>query len=323
MPRDSSELAGRAAQMARRTRASGVMAALAIWAMLLGTPPSQATDLKQPTLDAWDAYVQVVNTTTQNRAAGSSPYLWVDQTPDLVQRIRNGELVVTNHDPREVPHGLIHHWLGAMFLPGVTLDQVLGVLDNYDQYSEYYKPLVGKSAVVDRSGDSFKIAIVTVQKAFGVTAAVETDNDVQIVRLDANRIYLVSSAYRVAEIADYGQPSEHPYTENDRPGYVWRTIGVTRLDQRDGGVYVEMETIALSRGIPVAFRWLIKPLTDSLPRKIMFETLDDTREAVSRQLSPGPRVPVAMGITGAAQRASDARAANPGQPASASLASVK
>jgi hypothetical protein len=215
-----------------------------------------------------------------------------------------------------VPHGLIHHWLGAMFLPNVTLDQVLGVIDDYGHYSEYYKPLVGKSVVVDQNGDNFKISVVTVQKAFSVTAAVETDNDVQIVRLDANRVYLVSNAARVVEIADYGQPSEHPFTESQRPGYVWRTIGVTRLEQRDGGVYVEMETVALSRGIPVAFRWLIKPLTDSLPRKIMFETLDDTREAVSRQFSPGPRIPVAMATPRGAIPVSDTRVTNDQQPPS-------
>ena len=110
----------------------------------------------------------------------------------------------------------------------------------------------------------------------------ETDDEVQIVRLDANRIYIVSKAVRVQEIADYGQPSEHPFPEDRRPGYVWRTVGVTRLEQRDGGVYVEIETVALSRGIPVVFRWLIKPLTDNLPRKIMLETLEDTREAVSK-----------------------------------------
>jgi hypothetical protein len=111
---------------------------------------------------------------------------------------------------------------------------------------------------------------------------------VQIVRLDANRVYIVSNAIRVQEVADYGEPSQHLYPENERPGYVWRTMGLTRLEQRDGGVYVEMETIALSRGIPVAFRWLVKPLTDKLPRKIMMATLEATRAAVTGGSAPVP-----------------------------------
>jgi hypothetical protein len=58
---------------------------------------------------------------------------------------------------------------------------------------------------------------------------------------------------------------------------------VTRLEQRDDGVYVEMEMIAMSRGIPVAFRWLVTPLAEHLPRDIMLALLTDTREAVSQE----------------------------------------
>ena len=55
---------------------------------------------------------------------------------------------------------------------------------------------------------------------------------------------------------------------------------MTRLMQRDGGVYYETETVTLSRGIPWEFRWLIEPVTERLPRSIMMQTLNDLREAV-------------------------------------------
>jgi len=288
MRRNNSVLEGRATTFARRAYAVKTRAALTILVLLLGAAPSEATDLKPPTLAAWDSYVQVVNLNTTARATGSSPFLLADESPDMLQRVRNGELVVTNHDPRKVPQGIIHHWIGVMFIPNVTLDRVMSVLENYDHYSDYYKPLVGKSAVLERNGDHQKVSVVTVQKAFSVTAAVETDDEVQTVRLGADRLYIVTNAVRVQEIADYGQPTEHPFPEDRRPGYVWRTVGVTRLEQRDGGVYVEMETIALSRGIPAGLRWLIKPLTDNLPRKIMLETLGDTRAAVNGAAAPAP-----------------------------------
>jgi hypothetical protein len=273
----------------RRLHSTRTAAALAILTLLFGASPLQATDFKQPaqpTLDAWDAYVQLVDSTMVSRAAGSMPFLYVDESPDLVQSVRTGGLVVTNIDPREVPHGLIHHWVGAMFIPNVTLDRVATVIGNYERYGNFYQPFVARSAVLERAGDTEKVNLLVVQKAYSVTAAVDTDYQVQIVRLDANRIYIVSKALRIQEIADYGQPSEHPFPEDRRPGYVWRTMGVTRLEQRDGGVYVEMETIALSRGIPAEFRWLIKPLTDKLPRNIMFQTLAATRAAVIQQTAP-------------------------------------
>jgi hypothetical protein len=63
---------------------------------------------------------------------------------------------------------------------------------------------------------------------------------------------------------------------------------VQRLEQRDGGVYVELETISLSRGIPVEVRWLIKPLTDDLSRKMMTDMLNATRAAVQQQAKLNP-----------------------------------
>jgi len=58
-----------------------------------------------------------------------------------------------------------------------------------------------------------------------------------------------------------------------------------RLEQRDGGVYVELETISLSRGIPLEVRWLIKPLTDDLPRKMLADLLEETKAAVQQSVS--------------------------------------
>ena len=121
------------------------------------------------------------------------------------------------------------------------------------------------------------------QKSLGVTAAVETDDGIRIIKLDANRIYSVISSTRVQEIAGYGQQNERRLPEDRGPGYIWRTYGVMRIEQRDDGVCVEIETTALSSGIPWEFRWLVEPLTEHLPRTIMFETLKNTRDAVAEE----------------------------------------
>ena len=154
-------------------------------------------------------------------------------------------MVITKHDPRKVPQGLIHHWIGDMFVPNVSLDQVMQVLNSYDRYSEMYKPLIRKTVVVERHGDTLKLNVLAVQKAFSVTAAVETDEDIQIARPAPDRVCIKATSVRIQEIADYGQSSEHAFPEARRPGYVWRALIVERLEQRDGGVYVELETISL------------------------------------------------------------------------------
>jgi hypothetical protein len=257
--------------------------ALAILFLLLSAAVSEAAEPKQDTIRAWDDYIRTVDVNMSECAAGIRPFLWVDNSPEIQQRVQHNEVVVTNHDPRKVPQGLIHHWVGAMFVPNLTLDQMMSVLTTYERYSDLYKPLITKASVLERDGDNVKLTVVAMQKAFSVTAAVETDDEVKIVRPAPNRVLITSTAVRVQEIADYGKPSEHPFAEAHRPGYVWRAVVLQRLEQRDGGVYVEFETISLSRGIPLEVRWLIKPLTDNLPRKLMLDMLNDTRAAAQQE----------------------------------------
>jgi hypothetical protein len=280
---DSVVFASRRPPLGKRPRAVRTVAALTVLLLLFSTTRSDASELKQGTVRAWDDYVRTVNLATEERTTGHSPFLWVDESPDLVRRVRGGEVLVAGYDLQKVSHGLIHHWIGAMFLPNVTLDDVMCVVDDYDHYADYYRPIVMKSKVFEQTDEHEKATLTMMQKALGVTAAVEADEEIHTVKLDANRIYSSRSSVRVQEIANYGRSDERLLPEGQGPGYVWRTVGITRLEQRDGGVYVEMEAIVLSRGIPAEFLWLIKPLTEKLPRNIMFDMLNDTGAAVRRE----------------------------------------
>jgi len=265
-------------------------AKLAVLFLLLVPGLSIAMDLKPETLQAWDAYVHAARMRMENRASGQAPFLWVDEAQDLVQRVRAGEVLVEPADgesPHPVPHGLIHDWIGAMFVPKARLDEALDVLNDYGRYKDFYNPMVAESRLLAQTPGHEKVSVLMVQTAYSVTAAVQTDNEVDIARMDADKAYSLSNSVRVQEIADYGQPSEHALPEDRGPGYVWRTYTVTRVEQRDDGVYIEIELIGLSRSIPWAFRWLIQPLAERLPRIILRATLKDTRDAVSQEINAG------------------------------------
>jgi hypothetical protein len=265
--------------------------ALAVLFLLLFVRPLQAAEPKQETLRAWDQYVRVLNQHVAKSTAGDSHFLWIDESHDIARRVHQNEVVITGRDPENTPQGWIHHWVGDVFVPNVTLNQALSVVENYDRYSEFYRPLFSKCTTLARNGDQATLNVVAAQKVFSVTAAVDIEDQVQVVRLGPKKAYITSNAVRIQEIADYGQPTEHTFSESRRPGFVWRQLGVERLEERDGGVYVELETIVLSRGIPAGFRWLIKPLADELPRKLMFDSLNNTRTAVllGAQLSRSQR----------------------------------
>ncbi len=75
--------------------------------LLLSIALLNAAEPKRETLRAWDDYIGSVNTSVAERNAGSRPYLWEYDSPETQRRVLNGELVITKHDPRKVPQGLI------------------------------------------------------------------------------------------------------------------------------------------------------------------------------------------------------------------------
>jgi len=65
--------------------------------------------------------------------------------------------ILDNAKPIPCPGGMIHHWAGVVFIPGAKLEDVLGVLEDYDRHSVYYAPDVERSKVESREGDHFRV----------------------------------------------------------------------------------------------------------------------------------------------------------------------
>ena len=72
-------------------------------------------------------------------------------------------------------------------------------------------------------------------------------------------------------------------------GYTWRLYSVARFEERDGGVYVEPEAVALSRDIPVALRWMVDPIVRRVSRNTLLISLQQTKEAVRSTEGPANR----------------------------------
>jgi hypothetical protein len=68
--------------------------------------------------------------------------------------------------------------------------------------------------------------------------------------------------------------------EGQGHGIIWRLLGITRYVERDGGVYVELEAIGLSRDIPASVRWLVDPIVRRVSRSSLSTSLLQTENAV-------------------------------------------
>jgi hypothetical protein len=261
-------------------------------AAFLFASPAKSANLKPETVSAWDDYLDRAQADLQRRIQPGGCFLWTMESADRAERVHAGELVVApapGPNPKNVPGGLIHHWMGAMFVPNRTIEQIVSVTRNYDRYKDYYQPSVIESKTVASGDTNDEFSMRIMNKALFLKIALDADYRASYVRVDENRIYSISRTTRLQEIDDYGEAREHAMPEGEGLGYIWKLFSVARLEQRDGGVYVELEGIALSREIPLAARFFVDPLVRRVSRNSMLVSLRETREALQGDAGFVPR----------------------------------
>jgi hypothetical protein len=110
--------------------------------------------------------------------------------------------------------------------------------------------------------------------------ALDADYAIHYVRVDARRLYSVARTTRIQEIAAFGEPDQHLLPRDEGTGLIWRLYTVTRFEERDGGLYLEIEAIALSRDIPSGWRFLVEPVVRHKSREALVTAIRQTEDAV-------------------------------------------
>jgi len=255
----------------------------AVLLLLRFHPSAGAASLKPETKAAWDTYLQSAMAAMQYRLQPGAHFLWLDEEPQRAESIRaKGPFIepVGPHIPLKVPSGLIHHWLGVGFIPNAKIEDILHVLRDYDHYKEVYKPGVIDSISHSSDGAKDIFSLRLANKSAVAKTALDTDCEATYVRVDDTHGYGISNTIHIHEIDKFGTPSERTLPEDEGTGLIWRLSSITRLEQRDGGVYTELEAIALSRDIPAAFRVLVTPIVRRVSRDSMATSLHQTKAAL-------------------------------------------
>jgi hypothetical protein len=240
-------------------------------------------ELKPDTLQAFDNYVHAAETRL-DRQAHSPQFLWSDGVKDANAKLRGGEVLAepwTGEGDIAIPDGLIHDWVGAVYIPRATLDAVIAMVQDYDRDKVSFKPEVMDSKLLSRNGDDFKVYMRLLKKKV-LTVVLNTEHDVQYIRIGETRYYSRSRTTRVAEVEDPGETSERERVPGKDHGFLWRLNSYWRFEQRDGGVYVECEAISLSRSVPAGLGWIVGPIIRGLPRDSLANTMRCTRDAFPR-----------------------------------------
>jgi hypothetical protein len=256
----------------------------AIFLLALFSPAQTiAADLKPETIQAWNDYVRAAEARNLKHVSQGNLFLAIDALPTEAAKLRRGDIIASpaaSNVPVKVPSGLIHDWTGAIFIPNAALRDVLQVVRDYGQYETVYHPNVVSAKPQETSDWEDRFSMVVMNKSFFAKSALDGDYHSTFTEIDDQRWYSVSETTRVQEVAEYGGPSPHMLPEDHGTGIIWRLYSIARYQERDGGVYVELEAIALSRDIPGGLRWLVEPIVRRVSRSSLVVSLQETANAV-------------------------------------------
>jgi hypothetical protein len=239
--------------------------------LLAEAPSSKATA-------GFEAYVHKIEARLDQQHQSGGNFV----APKDEQRLRSGDVVVeklTPADRPDLPGAMLHHWRGTAFAPGAMAADFERLIQNFNSYPQIYAPQVIRSTVSAHDDDRYAVSMRVRQKHV-LTVVMDTAYDVQFGRLDARHGWSNSLSTAIHEIADPGTPKEHALTEAGGHGFLWRLNTYWSYEERDGGLYLQIESISLTRSIPIGLGWAVGPFVESVPRESLEFTLRKTCEAL-------------------------------------------
>lgn len=269
-------------------------AALAAVALVCGflalMRPCRATELSAQTARRFDQYIQAKEAREDRDIAARRNFLWIDglapaeKAKDYAE-LKEGQILAQRSSDCDtqsctsIPGGLIHDWVGIVFVPGVSMAHVLAVLQDYDRDAEYYKPEVVKAKLESKSGDDYRVYL-RLKRTEVITVVLDTEYDIRYVRTDDEHVYSRSLSTRVAEVDHAGKTDESDEPVGNDHGFLWRLDSYWHFYQADGGVYIQCDAVSLTRDVPTGLGWLIGSFIEKIPAESLQSTLAETRAAL-------------------------------------------
>jgi hypothetical protein len=156
----------------------------------------------------------------------------------------------------------------------------------YRDYPAIFPPVVSSSILSD-TGNALRVKFRMRESAGGMTAVLDIVSNIQYTRVDPAHAYVISTSDDIREVENAGRPGERLLPAGRDSGYLWRSATFTRFVEADGGVYMTMETVALSRKFPPLLGWVIEPIARRIGRRSVAGSVDQFRKAMQmRTLEP-------------------------------------
>lgn len=208
----------------------------------------------------------------------------VASAPQSESRLRRGELIIERLMPSngaDIPGAMLHHWRGTAFAPGAKAADFERLMKDFSAYPQRFSPQVLQARVLNRQGNHAQV-LMRVRQHHVITVVMDTTYDIAFERLDARHGYSISRSTRINEIDSPGTAAERALSSKEEHGFLWGLNTYWSYEERDDGLYMQIESVSLTRSIPHGLGWAIGPFVESVPRESLEFTLRSTCSALRK-----------------------------------------
>lgn len=251
------------------------------WTLALLIPYCATAHAEEPQSAkvAFQSYIASLESRLDQQNISQENFLWLDQNAQRLAAAHRGDIPIQQVKAPHVDGATIEDWIGGTFLPGVTLEQVLKVDQDYAHYAAYYTPEIVQARLISHQGNHFQV-FYRLKKHKIVTVVLDTVHNIDFMPISKDRYVVRSRSTSVREVRDAGGPNEQVLPEGEGLGFLWAMNSYWRVEQRDGGIYIECEVVTLARSIPFGLGTLIRSTIESFASESLTNTLKEKQRAV-------------------------------------------
>lgn len=225
---------------------------------------------------AFNTYAHTVESRLAQQHTTPNSFLALASDPATRNRLRSGEVLVEQLTTPTTSDALLHHWRATAFVPNTTAADFESLLQNFSAYPRNFAPQIVSSTVLSRTPTNTLLRLRTRQHHV-ITVVLDTTCDVTFASLDSTHGYSISRSTRVDQITPAGDN-----------GFLYSLNTYWAYEQRDGGLYLQIESLSLTRSIPHGLAWAIQPYLESIPRESLVFTLTSARNALQKASTISP-----------------------------------
>jgi hypothetical protein len=252
--------------------------------LLVDAPRSLMAEPTPAATTAFNSYSRQVEARLVEQHRSGNAFL-APTGADAERRVRSGEVIIERLSPPlgdDLSGALLHHWRGTAFASGATAADFERLMRDVKAYPQHFAPQVLQARLIepgsaDQSGNHLQ-AWMRIRQHHVITVVMDTTYDITFGQRDAQHGYSLSRSTHIDEIDAPGTSREHSLSPAEEHGFLWRLNTYWSYEERDGGLYLQIEAVSLTRAIPSGLGWVVRPYVESIPRESMEFTL---RSAVS------------------------------------------